>query len=422
MSDNFNTNKLDYTYKINISGVLSTVSVMMLVSLAISVIPLLLNNDLAIFYTSQSLYIAVILLFVTMMYFDWWGLLVGLMTFVICGWVLELPMGILISNTFANILQLTLLQLAYKTIKRINIENKNMYKSGNLYLNLYNYSLILIFLFYLVYVFSTPEINIGVLLLFSLAVFGITIAKSIKERDVRLLLYNFIIALLPSLIASTSSYYLSILFKDPENIAFRYITTWTLSNYVLFQTIGYWFYQYFFSRSFDKFDNSAHKPVIISTVLYYGAAFVWNMLIVLMLKSDVLGVKAYMYFFPWALGNIFLLSNLYFSSSQSIPEESDIFKWFEKRIVVVEQNTSTIIMIIAFLLPLSLEFLKDTPEILKTLFAANIFCTCTAVGLIWIPKHNIKFISLLKTLKTICYTYSISLLLLCVVLILSSLD
>ena len=54
--------------------------------------------------------------------------------------------------------------------------------------------------------------------------------------------------------------------------------------------------------------------------------------------------------------------------------------------------------------------------------AANIFCTCTAVGLIWIPKHNVKFISLLKSLKTICYTYSISLLLLCVVLILSSLD
>ena len=128
-----------------------------------------------------------------------------------------------------------------------------------------------------------------------------------------------------------------------------------------------------------------------------------------------------MYFFPWALGNTFLLSNLYFSSSQSVISETDKFKWFEERIIVIEKNTSTIIMIIAFLLPLSLEFLKDTPDILKTLFAANIFCTCTAVGLIWIPGNNIKFIYLLKTLKTICYTYSISLLLLWVILILSSL-
>jgi hypothetical protein len=140
-----------------------------------------------------------------------------------------------------------------------------------------------------------------------------------------------------------------------------------------------------------------------------------------MLKSEVLGTKAFMYFFPWALGNIFLLSNLYFSSSQNVTNIEDKFQWFEDRIIVIEQNTSTIIMIIAFLLPLSLEFLKDTPEILKPLFAANIFCTCTAVGLIWIPRHKIKFIYLLKSLKTICYTYSISLLLLCVILILSSL-
>lgn len=421
-TNNSSSNDLDYTYKINISSILSIVSIMILISLVISVIPLLLNNDQTIFYTSQSLYLAVILLFVSIMYFKWWGLLIGLMTFLICGWVLELPSYILISNTFANILQLILLQLAYTKIKGLKLENKNIYSRGDLYLNIYNYSLILIFLFYLVYVFSYSQINIWILGIFSFSIFAITIAKSIIEKDIRLILYNFTVALIPSLIASTISYYVGIIFNEQENMAFKYISTWTLSNYVLFQTIGYWFYQYFFSRNYNKFDNNQIKSIITSTILYYGAAFVWNMLIILMLKSDVLGVKAYMYFFPWALGNIFLLSNLYFSSSQSITGETDKFRWFENRIIVIEKNTSTIIMIIAFLLPISLEFLRYTPEILKTLFAANIFCTCTAVGLIWIPKHNIKFISLLKSLKTICYTYSISLLLLCVVLILSSLD
>lgn len=419
--NNLNTNNFEHTYKINISGVLSTVSIMILVSLVISVMPLLLNNDHAIFYTSQSLYAAVILLFVGMMYFDWWGLLVGLVTFVICGWVLKLPPGIFITNTIANILQLVLLQLSYKAIKRVKRENQNMYRNGNLYLNLYNYALILIFIFYITYVFSTTDVNIWILVSFSIVVLLITLVKCIKEKDIRLFMFNLTIALIPSLIASTASYYMGTYFCTPENTAIKYISTWTLSNYVLLQTIGYWFYQYFFTRNFEKHDNRSIKPLIISTVLYYAAAFLWNMLIVLMLKSDVLGTKAYMYFFPWALGNTFLLSNLYFSSSQSVISEKDKFKWFEERIIVIEKNTSTIIMIIAFLLPLSLEFLKDTPDILKTLFAANIFCTCTAVGLIWIPGNNIKFIYLLKTLKTICYTYSISLLLLCVILILSSL-
>ena len=421
MLSNLNTNNLEYTYRINISGVLYTVSIMMLISLVISVLPLLLNNDQAVFYTSQSLYTAVILLFVTMMYFDWWGLFVGLMTFLICGWVLELPIGIFIGNTLANILQLLLLHLSYKKIKQIKCENRNMYNSGNIYLNLYNFSLILIFLFYLVYIFSTPEIKEWALFAFSVIVLCFTIVKSHKEKDIRLLLYTFFVALIPSLIASSVSYYLGSYFYKPEGNAIKYITTWTLSNYVLLQTIGYWFYQYLYTRRFTNEQNLAYKRLIISTVLYYGAAFVWNMLIVLMLKSDVLGTKAYMYFFPWALGNIFLLSNLYFSTSQNVRDKVDKFQWFEDRIIVIEKNTSTIIMIIAFLLPLSLEFLRDTPDILKTLFAANIFCTCTSVGLIWIPRQYIKFIYLLKSLKTICYTYSISLLLLCVIIILSSL-
>ena len=422
MSSELNNDNLKYTYKINVSKQLITFAVIILVGLVTSVMPLLLNNDQAIFYTSQSLYTAVILLFVTIMYFDWRGLIAGLITFIICGWVLKLPLGILLSNTIANILQLVLLLLSYKLIKTVKLENRNMYSTGNLYLNWYNFSLMLIFLVYLLYVFSPSEINIWVLLGFSLAVLCLTIIKSIKEKDARLILYNILVALCPSLVASMTSYYLGTFFSETENTAIRYISTWTLSNYILFQTIGYLFYQYFFSRIFNQDDSSKQRTVIISTVLYYGAAFVWNTLIILMLKSEALGVKAYMYFFPWALGNIFLLSNLYFSSKQNDQIQGDVFDWFEKRIIVVEKNTSTIIMIIAFLLPISLQFLKHTPEILKTLFAANIFCTCTAVGLIWIPKHNIKFISLLKTLKTICYTYSISLLLLCVVLILSNLN
>ena len=39
--------------------------------------------------------------------------------------------------------------------------------------------------------------------------------------------------------------------------------------------------------------------------------------------------------------------------------------------------------------------------------------------MIWTPRSNVKFIGLLKTLKTIFYTYSITLLMLCVIMVMS---
>ena len=93
-------------------------------------------------------------------------------------------------------------------------------------------------------------------------------------------------------------------------------------------------------------------------------------------------------------------------------DDDDRFKWYEDRIITIEKNTSGIIMIIAFMLPLSVTLMKEEfPGILVILFAANIFFACLAVGLIWVPNRKIRFINLLKTIKTISYTYAITLLL-----------
>lgn len=410
-----------HAYNVLTSGICINLSIMILVSLIISVFPLLLNVDTAVFYTSQSFYIAVILLFVVIMYYKSWGLLVGTLTFMIYGIIIDLPLGIMFTNTIANVFQLLILLLSYNKIRKIKIENRNKYNTGEFFLNVYNFLLMVLFIFYMTYVFSVDDTNMYIICGFSILTFFITIIKIILEKDIRLFAFTILIALLPSLLSSSLSYYLGSIVKYTNDTAIKYICTWTLSNYVLFQTIGYWCYQYFFTRNFNMSTNRKNYPLIIDGLLYYVAIFVWNVLILVMIKSRIIASSTYLYFFPWALGNIFLVSNLLFSLSKEVDSVKDKFKWFEQRVIVVERNSSTIIMIVAFLLPMSLEYMPQSPEVLKTLFISNIFCICSTVGLIWTPKSRIKFISLLKTLKTIFYTYSISLTLLCVLIIMLSL-
>lgn len=71
------------------------------------------------------------------------------------------------------------------------------------------------------------------------------------------------------------------------------------------------------------------------------------------------------------------------------------------------------------MLPMTFTLIESIPPYLPIFFIANIFCACLSIGLIWTPKKNIKFIALLKTLKTIFYTYSITLLMLCVIMVMS---
>ena len=156
-----------------------------------------------------------------------------------------------------------------------------------------------------------------------------------------------------------------------------------------------------------------------SSIALYLSILTWNMLILWMMNSDIIRVNSYIYFFPWTLGNVFLIMNLYFSSFYDAEAETDKFAWYEKRVIVVEKNTTTIITLISFMLPLSFSLIEVIPSYLPIFFIANIFCTCLSIGLIWTPRSNVKFIGLLKTLKTIFYTYSITLLMLCVIMVMS---
>lgn len=404
-------------YKVTISRVCANISQLILISLVVSIVPLMLNTEDAIFFTSQPLYIAVLLLFVAIMYYKWWGVLIAAITFAICCLNIDLSLKDAVVNSIINIFQIFMLLLGYIGIKTIKLKNRNMYSKGRFFISIYNYLLLLVFIGYISYSTLLESSSIFVLYLFSICVLMLTICKCIGERDLRLLLYTVGVAFIPSLIASTAS---AIFSAVPSEVRIDYISVWTLSNYILLQTAGYLMYQIFFSRAKVFEMKKELIEMDLSCLMFYVAILVWNILMIWMICSKTVTFNSYIYFFPWILGNLLLIMNLYFCNNHTdVNAVKDKFSWYENRVVVVEKNTNTLIMVISFILPFSFNLLSTIPTILPILFIADIFCSCISIGLIWTPKSNIRFISLLKSMKTIFYTFSITLLMLCVIIVMS---
>lgn len=407
------------TYKFSTLGLFVNVLQTILIALAISIIPLLLNTNTAIFYTSQPLYIMVVFLFVSMVLFRVWGLIIGLVSLGICAWIVDIPFQVNIVNAIANVLQLVLLFVFFRAVQkiesrfdRIKLRKKSM---DNIYHKIYEFILIIFSLGYILYFFISSSVNNNVVYGCAILFLVCTIVMSLIEKDAHYSIYTGLIALLPSLLASFCS---AIFSGVPKDLMFSYVATWTASNYVLLQSIGYIVFTHYDSWKVEFCGNKDIRVVDMSSLLYYVAALLWNVFILYLFRHEVFACQPYMYFFPWALGNFLLLSNLFFSTYDDAKGARDRFKWYEGRVVVVEKNTSVIITIISFLLPLSGVLTKvDVPDILTFIFVANIFCACFSVGLIWVPKSNIKFIALLKTIKSIFYTYSLILLLMSAIMI-----
>ena len=407
------------TYKFTTLGMFVNVLQTILIATAISIIPLLLNSNTAIFYTSQPLYIMVVFLFVSMILFRFWGLIIGILSLGICAVMVDIPLQVNIVNACANILQLVLLFVFFRAVQkiesrfdRIKLRKESM---NQIWHKIYEFFLVVVSLGYILYFFISPSVHNIVIYICALIFMVCTIAMSLIRKDAHYVIYTILIALLPSLLASTCS---AIFSGVPKDLMFSYVATWTASNYVLLQSIGYIVFTHYDSWKVEFCGNKDIRVVDLSSLLYYAAALLWNVFILYLFRHEVFACQPYMYFFPWALGNFLLLSNLFFSTYDDAKGARDRFKWYEGRVVVVEKNTSVIITIISFLLPLSGVLTKvDVPDILTFIFVANIFCACFSVGLIWVPKSNIKFIALLKTIKSIFYTYSLILLLMSAIMI-----
>ena len=406
-------------YSMMMRGGTANFMLMILLSSITIIIPLLLSRQNAIFYSSTPFYITVVVLFVCVMYLKLWGIFVAAITLLASGLLLDLPSNVYFVNTAVNILQLGLLLATYSylTTHKKASEQSLYYEKGYFYLSLYNVVILFLFLGYCILCMLLTENVTPFMIAISATLFVATVAKATMNRDMVLLKYTAFVALLPSLICSVLSAYFC---NVPSDVFFQYCMVWTLSNYIFLQTIGYVLFQVFYSRAIHPFKWQEIIDVNLSSALYYVAVVILNLLIIYLHVKKIIGPYGFIYFFPWLLGNAFLLFNLYFTRFDNAeglnPDER--FAWYEKRIITVEKNTSGIITIISFMLPLSVTLLKDNiPAILIVIFAANIFFACLSVGLIWIPNRRIKFIGLLKSIKTISYTYSITLLLISSIMI-----
>jgi hypothetical protein len=404
-------------YKITISKVCANISTLILISLVVSIVPLMLSTDAAIFFTSQPLYIAVLLLFAAIMYYQRWGLIIAAITFVICSFAVDFSLKNAIINSAINVFQIWLLLLAYLGIMKLKMKNRNLYSKGKFFISIYNYLLLIIFIAYICYSTLIKDISIYILYAFAGVILVLTLCKSVIEKDWRLTIYTISIALIPSLSASVLSSFLS---DVPQSMVFNYISVWTLSNYILLQTAGYLMFQIFYLKKKIFTMSKELVEIDVSCAIFYVAIFAWNIFMIWLICSKTITFNSSIYFFPWILGNVFLIMNLYFCSNHTDANANrDKFAWYENRVVVIEKNTNTLILVISFVLPFSFNLLKVVPPILPILFIADIFCSCISIGLIWTPRSNIKFISLLKSVKTIFYTFSITLLMLCVILVMS---
>lgn len=330
-----NNTQVSETYKISTYGFCVNLSIIFLISLVISIIPLLLSREDAVFYSSQPFFIAVLLLFVGIMYYRWYGIMLAIFTFAICGVIYRQDPIMTFMNSMVNVIQIVILLLSYLGFKRIKTKNLNLYSKGVFFVSLYNFVLILLFIGYIVYCTSFKENIISMLEKFSAIVFVLTIIKVISARDIRLLYFTFLIALFPSVIASLLS---SIINQVSSETRLDYIITWSLSNYVLLQTAGYLLCQIFFNREIKMLINTKIINLDANSIIFYISTIMWNLLILWMMNNEIIKVNSSIYFFPWALGNIFLIMNLYFSSFYDSEAENDKFAWYEKRVITVEKT------------------------------------------------------------------------------------
>lgn len=258
---------------------------------------------------------------------------------------------------------------------------------------------------------------------------------SYKDKNIKKIKFFLFVAIIPSCLgAALNATYTIIESEGRFALWYEAFSTWFFSNSILFGTFGYLLLntlRYFKNRSvtWQQKQKSSKQSVCcikilkVSTVMFYVATFLWNILFYIMYMVKWLDCNTVLYLFPWAVGNIFFSINLLLSSKSEIksgvsPEEA--FKWFEGRAIVAEQNTQILIAVITFLLPLSANYLSSVTTGISFLFVLNITSAVISVGLIWIPKENVKLMEAVKNLKTIFHLFTMSLLLLNAVMIINA--
>lgn len=332
----------------------------------------------------------------------------------------------IILNICANTLQAIIIWIVFKYTKT---DEETIEMDG---VTDYKFLLFVIGLTYIIcsFVFNRYLMFYIFIVLLTICVF----IFSIKDRNIKKLKFFLFVAIIPSCLGGALNA-TNVIINAECRFALWYesFSTWFFSNSILFGTFGYLLLnalRYFKNQSviWQQNQKSSKQSVRcvelkVSTVMFYVATFLWNILFYIMYMASWLDRNTVLYLFPWTVGNIFFLLNLLLSSKSEIKSgvsPEDAFKWFESRAIVAEQNTQILIAVITFLLPLSANYLDSVTTSISFLFVLNITTAVISVGLIWIPKENVKLMEAVKNLKTIFHLFTMSLLLLNAVMIINA--
>jgi hypothetical protein len=193
--------------------------------------------------------------------------------------------------------------------------------------------------------------------------------------------------------------------------------TWTFSNSILLLSFGYLLLR---RLPLNKEAKKQFLSVKLSTALFYASTILWNVILYILYVLGWLDKSLSSYVFPWLVGNLFFILNMYYSIHRETTDLGDKgFKWFENRSVVAENNTQMLVAIISFLLPICAQLLGTITHSISILFIFNITCAIISIGLVWIPKGKIKDMSTIKHIKTVFHLFTLSLLLLNIVVIIN---
>lgn len=361
-----------------------------------------------------TLYFSIVLLVVAISKIGFLGVISSLVSSLVFSLAIGQDWQNIITSVIANTIQAFIIYLVFKFSKLKNLETNrdiSIFKILILTLGLAYIVLSLV----LINNYISSSIIVGLLMI-------IYVYYAIKNKNSKLLIYLFLIAIVPNLVGALTG---SINFVDGvvtfENY-FKDFFVWFTSNSILLLSVGYFILEFIGDKFNIEYSNDNILHIKFSTILFYFSTILWNVLIYILYYFGWLNNNIESYFFPWFVGNLFFIANLYMSKYKEINHEDkdeEVFKWYEGRSIVAENNTQMLVAIISFLLPICAQLLGTITYSISILFILNITAAIISIGLIWIPKNKVKYMSTIKHIKTIFHLFTLSLLLLNIVLIIN---
>ena len=363
--------------------------------------------------TSQAivtLYFSIVLTTVTIYKISWLGIVSASLSSLLFLLAIKQDMVVLLIIVGANTIQAFLIWLGFRLVcfseakeTSVRIESLGTLVCG---------------IFYLLYNVIFPVENhvfssVTFAVVLCLHIIGAIRCKS-KER----ILFLVFIVLIPNFVGAAIGS-----FQDRSHIldaVYRNnFCRWFFTNIILTVSFGYPLMNLLKGRSFTGTRGSV-LHVKFSTALYFAATLLWNLIIFSLYYIGWLNQHINSYFFPWFVGNLFFIANMFLSVYPEVdPSCDDRFRWYEQRSIVAENNTQMLVAIISFLLPICAQLIGTITYSISILFILNITSAIVSIGLIWIPKDYIRYMSAIKHLKSVFHLFTLSLLLLNIVLIIN---